>query len=77
MAVIGMFAFSNATQGYFITKVNIIERLGFLIIVPMMLVPNIMQKWFYLPHEYVAYVIGIFVYFMLYFVQKAKIRKNY
>ncbi|RXJ84892.1 C4-dicarboxylate ABC transporter, partial [Aliarcobacter trophiarum LMG 25534] len=33
-AFIGMMAFSCATQGYFITKTNVIERLVFLSIVP-------------------------------------------
>jgi len=72
MAVIGMFAFSSATQSYFLTKLNILERLIFMIIVPMMLVPNIMQEWLHLPHEYVAYVIGIVIYIGLYLSEKRK-----
>jgi len=74
MAVIGMFAFSSATQSYFLTKLNVLERLIFMIIVPMMLVPNIMQEWLYLPHEYVAYAIGLVIYVGLYLSEKKKVK---
>ena len=74
MAVIGMFAFSSATQGYFLVKTSLLERLAFLVIVPMMLVPNIMQEWLSLPHEYVAYAIGLAIYSGLYLSQKAKLK---
>ena len=74
MATTGMFAFSNATQGYMLVKTNILERLAFLAVVPMMLVPNIMQEWLSLPHEYVAYAIGLAIYAALYVFQKAKSR---
>ncbi|MEA1913831.1 MAG: TRAP transporter permease [Campylobacterota bacterium] len=72
MAVIGMFAFSSATQQYMLIRTNILERLGFFLIVPMMLVPNIMQEWLNLPHEYVSYVIGLGLYFVLYVSQKTR-----
>jgi len=75
-AVIGMFAFSSATQNYFLTKINLLERLAFFTIVPMMLVPNIMQKWLSLPHEYAAYVLGITIYIAIYISQKIKVKKE-
>ncbi len=74
MAVIGMFAFSSATQGFFITKTNILERILFLIITPMMLIPNIMQQWLHLPSEYIAYIIGLGLYILIYTMQKNKMK---
>jgi len=74
MAVIGMFAFSSATQSYFMIKTTILERLGFFLIVPLMLVPNMAQKWLYLPHEYVAYILGIAIYVLLYISQKTRMK---
>jgi len=75
MATAGMFAFSSATQGFMYVKANIIERLAFLAIVPMLLVPNIITEWFSLPHEYVSYAIGMGLYALLYITQKAKEKK--
>ena len=75
MATAGMFAFSSATQGFMYVKANIIERLAFLAIVPMLLVPNIITDWFSLPHEYVSYAIGMGLYALLYVTQKAKEKK--
>jgi len=75
MAVAGMFAFSSATQGFMYVKANIIERLAFLAIVPMLLVPNIIQEWFSLPHEYVSYALGMGLYALLYIIQKSKEKK--
>ena len=75
MAVIGMFAFSSATQGYFLVKTNLLERFLFLLITPMMLVPNIMQEWLHLPSEYISYAIGLGIYVALYFMQKVKVTK--
>ncbi len=74
MAVIGMFAFSSATQSYFLIKTTILERLAFFAIVPFMLVPNMTQEWLNLPHEYVSYVIGLVIYAGLYLSQKVRIK---
>ena len=74
MAVVGMFAFSSATQSYFLIKTTLIERLAFFLIVPLMLVPNMTQKWLSLPHEYVSYAIGLGIYALLYIVQKKRIK---
>ncbi len=76
MAVIGMFAFSSATQSYMLIKTNIVERLGFFAITPMMLIPNIMQEFFNLQHEYVSYVIGILLYIVLYISQKLRMKNT-
>ncbi len=74
MAVVGMFAFSSATQSYFMMKTSIYERLSFFLIVPFMLVPNIAQEWLNLPHEYVSYVIGLGIYAAIYLSQKARMK---
>ncbi len=75
-AVMGMFAFSSATQGYFLTRVNIFERLLFLVIVPFMFLPNIMADKIGYGYEYLSYIIGIAIYVAIYFMQKAKIAKD-
>ncbi len=72
-AFIGMMAFSCATQGYFITKTNVIERLVFLSIVPFMFLPKIMETHLSLANHYISYAIGIGIFAVLYFIQKRKI----
>ncbi|NKQ40713.1 MAG: TRAP transporter permease [Sulfurovum sp.] len=73
-AVAGMFAFSSATQSWFLTKTSGIERLLLLAVVPFMLVPNIMAEKIGLGSEYIAYVVGFAIYFAVYFLQKNKIK---
>jgi TRAP transporter 4TM/12TM fusion protein len=71
-AFIGMMAFSCFTQGYFATRANIIERFLFLIVVPFMFLPKVMQGYLSLPSHYLSYVIGLAMFVGLYFLQKAK-----
>jgi len=71
-AMLGMFSFSSATQGYFIKHANIIQRLLFLAAVPMFMLPNIMVKYLNLPNEYVSYGIGFIIWVVIYFWQKAQ-----
>ncbi len=73
-AFIGMMAFSCFTQGYFIAKVNIIERFIFLTIVPFMFLPKIVEEFLSLPNHYISYAIGIGIFVFLYFIQKAKLK---
>lgn len=73
-AFIGMMAFSCFTQGYFVTKTNIFERLIFLTIVPFMFLPKIMEAQLSLPSHYLSYVIGLIIFAGLFFIQKAKMR---
>ncbi len=75
-AVMGMFAFSSATQGYFLTKINILERVLFLAIVPLMFLPNMVAKWTGLGSEYIPYIIGATIYAGIYLMQKAKIKRD-
>ena len=73
-ALLGMFSFSSATQGYFIKHTNIIERALFLIAVPLFLLPNLMVEYLHLPNEYISYAIGIAIWVVIYLWQKS--RKN-
>ncbi len=71
-AFIGMIAFSCFTQGYFITRANVIERFIFLSIVPFMFLPKIIEEFLSLPSHYISYMIGIGIFAVMYFFQKAK-----
>jgi len=74
-AMIGMFAFASATQGYFIIKATIIERLLFACAVPMFFLPNITTPFLNLPHEYLSYLLGFILYAIIYIVQKYRQKK--
>lgn len=68
---IGMICFANATQGYFLKKLNIASRAIFLILSAVFLVPNIFVKYIpVLSSEYVLYIIGIVVIAIIFFIQK-------
>jgi len=71
-AFIGMVAFSCFTQGYFVTRTNIIERFIFLTIVPFMFLPKIMAEFFNLPDHHISYFIGMGIFALIFFMQKAK-----
>jgi len=75
-AVLGMFAFSSATLGYFLTRITLFERLVFLVIVPIMFIPNMMGEWIGYGSEYLSYLIGIALYAALYFLQKRRIARD-
>ncbi len=65
-AVLGMFSFSSATQGYFIKHCNWIERALFLIAVPFFLLSNLMVEYLKLPNEYMSYAVGIVIWIVIY-----------
>jgi TRAP-type uncharacterized transport system fused permease subunit len=71
-----MVAFSSATQGWFIKKANIIQRLLFLAVVPLMFVPNLMVEYLYLPNEYISWAIGSGIIAIIYFWQKMELKKE-
>ncbi|WP_457606675.1 TRAP transporter permease [Nitratifractor sp.] len=75
-AAMGMFAFSSATLGYFLTKINLLERILFLAIVPLTMIPNLCAQWLGYGNEYISYVLGTAIYVGLYLLQKAKIRRD-
>lgn len=75
-AFVGMLAFSCFTQGYFITHTNIIERLIFLVVVPFMFLPKIMETHLNLPDHHISYLIGIAIFAGLYLMQKIRVKKE-
>ena len=73
IALLGMFSFSSAIQGYFIKHNNAIERLLFLIATPLFFIPNIVID--YIPalgSKYICYAIGIAIWVVIYLWQKAR-----
>ena len=73
VALLGMFSFSSAIQGYFIKHNNAIERLLFLIATPLFFIPNIVID--YIPalgSKYICYAIGIAIWVVIYLWQKAR-----
>ena len=75
-AFIGMVAFSCSMMGYFIIKTSLTERILFLIPVPFMFLPKIMQTYMSLPSHYISYLIGISIIVGIYLVQKARQKKE-
>ncbi len=73
-AIIGMFAFASATQGYFIIKTNLLEKLLFLAVVPFMFLPKMVMGWINLPSHYISYMIGIMIVGVVYLMQKKRIK---
>jgi TRAP transporter 4TM/12TM fusion protein len=71
-AMLGMFSFSSATQGYFIKHANIIERLLFLIAVPLFMLPNLMVEYLKIPNVYISYLLGLAIWALIYFWQKKR-----
>ncbi len=71
-AMLGMFSFSSATQGWLIKKTNIIERLMLLSAVPFFMLPNIMHKFLGLPNEYISYLAGLGLWIAVFVWQKAR-----
>ena len=75
-AVMGMFAFTSAIQGFFLTKNNIFERLIFLVIVPFAFLPDKMAALLHLGSGYVAWAIAAGLYALIYIMQKGRIKRH-
>ncbi len=75
-AVLGMFAFTSAIQGFFITKVNPLERLLFLIVVPFAFLPDLLAKHLDLGSHYVSWAIAAGIYVVIYLMQKARVKMH-
>lgn len=69
MAVLGMLAFSSATQQWIRVKTNALENLLLLCITLMLMIPNMVSQWLNLPHEYMSYAIGFAIYAVIYIWQ--------
>jgi TRAP transporter 4TM/12TM fusion protein len=72
VAMLGMFSFSSAIQGYFIKHNNIIERLLFLVATPLFFVPNLIVDYLHIPNKYICYAIGLAIWVFIYIWQKAR-----
>lgn len=69
-ALVGMFAFSSALQGYFVKRVSMLERALLLCVVPLTLVPNMCAKYIpFIANEYISYAIGVSLYAALFAFQ--------
>ncbi len=75
-AVIGMFAFSSATQGYFVAKTNTLERLLFLCVVPLMFLPRLFETHLGFPNHYASYTLGIGIFVLIYVMQKMRLKSG-
>ncbi|MHC4425314.1 MAG: DUF3394 domain-containing protein, partial [Planctomycetota bacterium] len=75
MAVFGAFAFTNAVQGWFITKNKWYEIPVFLIASLILFCPAVLTKIFHLDDSlrYYMYFVGMAVYGLSYFLQKSRL----
>ena len=69
-AVLGMFAFTSATQGFILKKITTIERIGLIVVIPFLMLPKLVAAKLGLPSHYVAYAIGLGIYGCIYFNQR-------
>jgi len=72
VAMLGMFSFSSAIQGYFIKHNNAIERVLFLVATPLFFVPNLVVDYLHLPNKYICYIIGLAIWVFIYLWQKGR-----
>jgi len=75
-AVLGMFAFTSATQGFVLLKTTIVERIALLVVIPFLMLPKIMTAKLGLPSHYVSYIIGLGIYAAVYYIQRVKLKKQ-
>lgn len=76
-ALVGMFAFSSALQGWFVTKCNWIERALLLALVPFAIVPNLCEKYFsFIPNEGTSQLFAILIYVVIFMKQWIISSKN-
>lgn len=75
-AILGMFAFTSATQSFVLTRINTIERIMLIAVIPFMMLPKIVAAKLGLPSHYLSYVIGLIIYSIVYFGQRVKYKKQ-
>lgn len=75
-SVLGMFAFTSATQSFVLTKINFIERIMLVAVIPFMMLPKLMAVKLGLPSHYISYLIGFILYGIVYSGQRAKFKKQ-
>jgi TRAP transporter 4TM/12TM fusion protein len=78
MAIFGTFAFSNAVQGWFVTKNKVYEIPLFLGAAVILFYPAIVTKIFNLNHElrYYMYFLGFAIYGLAYVIQRSRQRRS-
>lgn len=75
-AVLGMFAFTSATQSFILTKINTIERICLVVVIPFLMLPKLMAAKLGLPSHYISYAIGLSIYGFIYLNQRIKYKKQ-
>lgn len=75
-AVLGMFAFTSATQSFILTKINTVERICLVVVIPFLMLPKLMAAKLGLPSHYISYAIGLGIYGFIYFTQRIKYKKQ-
>lgn len=75
-SVLSMFAFTSATQSFVLTKINLIERIMLVAVIPFMMLPKLMAAKLGLPSHYISYIIGLILYGIVYSGQRAKFKKQ-
>ncbi len=77
MAIFGAFAFSNAVQGWFITKNKVYEMPLFIVASVILFYPAIVTKIFNLDHglRYYMYILGFAIYGLAYLIQRSRQRR--
>ena len=78
MACLGNFAFASATQGWFITRNRFWEVPFFLSVTFILMRPDQIAKWLGVPYDqrYWTYLIGLFIFGLLYLIQMPRSRKQ-
>lgn len=75
-AILGMFAFTSATQGFILTRINFIQRSILIAIIPLLMMPKEAAVFLGLPSHFLSYAIGLSVYGTLYYMQKIALKKQ-
>ena len=75
-SVLGMFAFTSVTQGFILMKTNIIERLALIAVIPLLMLPKLIAAKLGFPSHYFSYIIGLGIYGVIYFGQRARMKKQ-
>jgi len=75
-AVLGMFAFTSATQGFILKKITTIERIGLIVVIPFLMLPKLVAAKLGLPSYYIAYLIGFVLYGCIYLNQRIHYKKH-
>lgn len=66
MAVLGMLAFSSATQRWVRVRTNWLEVILLIAVTILLMIPNVIAGLFKLPHEYFCYILGVAIYGVIY-----------